>query len=98
MNEIIKRFYEDNKIPNILLKQKLTRFDQNEDIAAEFEYWIENKVYKTEGAITIEGYTAKSLADESQYLNGEGAFMMLIELRENPEKAISQIKKGFKRK
>lgn len=98
MSEIIKKYYEDHKIPSILLKQKLSRFAQNEDIAAEFEHWIENNVYKTEGAINVEGYTAKSLAEESQYLNGEGAFMMLIELRENPKKALSQISKGFKRK
>ena len=31
-------------------------------------------------------------------MNGEGAFMMLIELRENPKKALAQIQKGFKRK
>ncbi len=98
MSEIIKKFYEDNKIPSVLLKQKLSRFAQNGDIAAEFEHWIKNKEYKTEGAVTVEGYTAKSLAEESQYLNGEGAFMMLIDLRENPKKALSQISKGFKRK
>ena len=46
MSELIKKYYEDHKIPSILLKQKLSRFAQNEDIAAEFEHWIENKVYK----------------------------------------------------
>ena len=56
------------------------------------------KYIKTEGAVTVEGYTAKRLAEESQYLNGEGAFMMLIELRENPKKALEQIAKGLKRK
>ncbi len=98
MSEIIKRFYENNKIPGILLKQKLSKFGQNEDIAAEFEYWIENGVYKTDGEITIEGYTAKRLADESPYLNGEGAFLMMIELRESPQNALDQIAKGLKRK
>ena len=34
MSEIIKKFYEDNKIPSVLLKQKLSRFAQNGDIAA----------------------------------------------------------------
>lgn len=29
---------------------------------------------------------------------GEGAFMMLIELRERTERALEQIAKGFKRK
>lgn len=98
MSEIIKRFYEDKSIPSILLKQKLSKFEENEDIASEFEYWIEKRTYKVEGAIDVEGYTAKSLADSSQYLDGEGAFMMLIELRRNPNKAMCQIEKGFKRK
>lgn len=98
MNSIIKNFYEENRIPGNLLKQKLLKFDKNEDIASEFAYWIEKKVYKTDGAVCIEGYTAKKLSEESQYLDGEGAFMMLIELRENPKKALEQIIRGFKRK
>jgi hypothetical protein len=32
----------------------------------------------------------------SHYLNGEGAFMFLIELRDNPEKAKQKIHNGFK--
>lgn len=98
MSAMIKRFYEENKIPGILLKKKMDDFDKNPDIAAEFEYWIEHKTYKGEDAVSVEGYTAKKLSEESEYLNGEGAFAMLIELRENPKKALAQIAKGFKRK
>lgn len=97
MSEIIKKFYEENKIPAVLLKQKIAKFDKHPDITSEFEYWIQNKEYKPDG-ISVEGYTAKRLAEESQYMNGEGAFVMLIELRENPKKALEQIAKGFKRK
>ncbi|MBP3804159.1 MAG: hypothetical protein J6I76_09715 [Oribacterium sp.] len=98
MSAVIKKFYEDNKIPGILLKKKLESFDKNPDIAAEFEYWIEHKTYKEAGAVSVEGYTAKKLSEESEYLNGEGAFAMLVELRENPKKALAQIAKGYKRK
>lgn len=98
MSAMIKKFYEENNIPGILLNQKLSKLEQNEDIATEFEYWIEHRKYKTDNAVSIEGYTAKSLADESQYLNGEGAFMILIELREDPRKAKEKIARGFKRK
>lgn len=98
MSAIIKKFYEDNKIPGILLKQKLTKFEQNADISEEFEYWIENHSYKTEEAVNVEGYTAKILSEKSQYLNGEGAFMMLIALRENPKKALDQLSREIKRK
>lgn len=97
MSEIIKNFYEENQIPAVLLKQKIAKFDKHADIASEFEYWIQNKAYKPDG-IFVDGYTAKRLAAESQYMNGEGAFMMLIELRENPKKALEQIAIGFKRK
>ena len=96
MSLIINQFYESNKIPKILLSQKITKLEQNKDIASEFEYWIENRTYKSEGAVTVEGYTAKALAAESKYLDGEGAFMMFIELREKPERALKQIKRGFK--
>ena len=57
-----------------------------------------HKTYKGEDAVSVEGFTAKKLSEESEYLNGEGAFAMLIELRENPKKALAQIAKGFKRK
>ena len=46
--------------------------------------------------ITVEGYSAKSLSEISKFLDGEGAFIMLIKLRENPEAAKKQIAKGFK--
>ena len=98
MSAVIKKFYEENKIPGILIKKKLDSFDKNPDIAAEFEYWIEHTTYIGENALSVEGYTAKKLSEESEYLNGEGAFTMLIELRENPKKALAQIAKGFKRK
>ncbi len=98
MNAVIKEFYEKNGIPRILLNPKLKKFDANPDIADEFVYWIEHGTYKNDGAISIEGYTAKKLSETSEYLNGEGAFILLIELREAPKKALAKISKGFKRK
>lgn len=98
MSQIIEKFYTDNSIPKVLLGQKIKMFDKHKDIAAEFEKWITTKQYVTDDAVTVEGYTAKRLAETSDYLNGEGAFVMLVELKENPQKALEQIKKGFKRK
>lgn len=98
MSDIIKKYYEDNKAPKFLLDQKLKKLDRNKDIAKEFEDWIISGKYKTIGALSEEGYTAKRLAGISKYLNGEGVFMLLIELRENPEKALEQIAEGFKLK
>lgn len=98
MSDIIENFYADNNIPKVLLKQKIAMFDRHKDIATEFEKWITTKEYVTDHAVCVEGYTAKRLAETSEYLNGDGAFVMLVELRENPQKTLDQISKGFKRK
>lgn len=95
MNSIIEKYYNDNNIAPALVKQKLEKFNRNPDIEKEFEYWIENKQY-TPDALEIEGYTAQKLSQLSKYLIGEGAFMLLIELRESPDKAHKKIARGFK--
>ena len=94
----IRVFFEKYGIPKPILESKIAAFSRHEDIASEFEEWIHTKSFKSEGAICVEGYTAKKLAALSDYLNGDGAFMLLIELRENPDRALSKIKKGFKYK
>ena len=95
MSAVIEKFYADNNTPKVLLKQKIAIFDRHKDIASEFEKWITTNEYVTENAVCVEGYTAKQLAETSEYLNGEGAFVMLVELREKPPKASEQISKGF---
>ena len=97
MIEKIESFYKQNNTPDALLKKKLMKFEAHKDIAREFEYWISNNRYLKDGCI-VEGYSAKQLADEYVYLNGEGAFILLIELRENPAKALKRISDGFKLK
>ena len=97
MSEIIKSYYLENSISPDLIEKKIKRFNEHQDIAKEFELWIQNREYKNDG-LCIEGYNAKDLSKKSKYLDGEGAFMMLIELREHPEKAIERLSRGFKRK
>ena len=79
----------------LLLKQKMAKLKDNPDVAEEFKYWLINGCYKKDNAIRIEEYSAKDIAAMSPYMDGEGAFMLLIELRENPEKAKSRISDGF---
>lgn len=69
--------------------------DRNIDIKEEFEYWIKTKTYKEESCVEIEGYTAEGISKLSKYMVGEGSFILLIELRENPERAKRRIKEGF---
>ena len=94
MNSIIRDYYENVGVKPFLIDEKMDKLKKYSDIEAEFEYWIQNKQYKND--VSVEGYTASDIANMSHYLNGEGAFMLLIELRENPEKAKQKIRNGFK--
>ena len=94
MDAIIEYYKKANIMP-LLLKQKMAKFNKHSDIAAEFEYWIQNSSYKKDNPILVDGYTAEALAKLSKYLDGEGAFMLLIELRDNPSKAKARIAEGF---
>ena len=94
MNKVIEAYYNQAPINPFLLKQKIDKFSRNPDIQEEFAYWITNKAFSKE-PVVVEGYTAEKLASLSEYLMGEGAFLLLIELRENPGKALKQISKGF---
>ena len=96
MNKIIEQYYKDAHIMPLLLKKKMAAFEKHPDIAGEFEYWIANNQY-CEG-VCVEGYTAKAIAELSPFMDGEGAFMLLIELSENPDKAKQRIAAGFKLK
>ena len=97
MSQIIEEYYSQVKTIPLLMQQKIEKLQRNRDICDEFESWIENKKYKADGLV-INGYSAEALANLSRFLDGEGAFMLLIELRENPEKAKKQIQTGFKLK
>lgn len=96
MSPVVEEYYKKANTPAFLLKQKTAKLERNSDIQSEFEYWIKNHEYKSTDCVTVEGYTASSLAALSSYLVGEGAFMMLIELREKPERAKAKISDGFK--
>ena len=87
----LESYYKQHQTPDLLLKKKMELFDHNSDIKEEFEYWINNGKYVDEDPIEIEGYTAGKLAELSKYLKGEGAFIMLIELRDNPKAALKKI-------
>ena len=95
MSKIIEEYYAKADVMPLFLKMKLAKLNKHPDIAGEFEHWISKQRYKI-GGIKVNGYSAKDLANLSPFLDGEGAFMLLIELRETPEKAMKKIKNGFK--
>ena len=96
MNRIIEEYYRENGVDETLSKKRIKCFEENPDIKKEFEHWIESGEYVEDSPITIEGYSAESLSKKSIYLNGEGAFLLLIDLRSDPQKTLRKIDKGFK--
>lgn len=96
VNDIIRQFYEKSNLPALVIETRIAAFNRNSDISEEFEEWITDRTYRTKHAISVEGYTAKKLSEISNYLNGDSAFILLIELRENPDKAHKRIERGFK--
>lgn len=94
MSKVIKGYYEKAGVQPLLIEEKLKKLANNSDILGEFEYWILSRKYIDE--VRVDGYSASDLAKLSALLEGEGAFMLLIELRENPDKAKKRIKNGFK--
>lgn len=71
-------------------------FERNADIKREFEHWIKTKEFFENEQVVVQGYSARQISEMSKYMIGEGAFVMLIELRENPENALKKIKNGFR--
>ena len=85
--EIISSYLNQYDSPDYIKSSKIDKYKNNEDIAKEFRYWIDNKKYMTKNCVNVDGYTAKKISNHSELLDGEGAFSMLIELREDPKKA-----------
>ena len=95
MNKIISNYYMTAVTPSFIIKQKMEKLERNTDILTEFEHWIQSKNYVNDGCVTVNGYTAEKLAALSEFIDGEGAFMLLIELREAPDRAMRRISNGF---
>ncbi|MEE0264643.1 MAG: hypothetical protein UD936_03360 [Acutalibacteraceae bacterium] len=98
MSRIIEEYYTQAGVMPLLIKLKLDKLSKHPDITEELESWITTQEYRAEDCVEAEGYTAKQLSELSEYLDGEGAFMLLIELREDPENALEKISDGFKMK
>lgn len=93
---IIREYYEKTNLPDMMIDRNVALFDKHPDIKKEFEHWIRTGEYAVDHAASAENYTAKALSELSEFLDGEGAFSMLIQLRETPEKALKKISGGFK--
>lgn len=94
--KLIRDYLEQVQTPDIVKQMKLADYEKHKDIAEEFEYWIKTHKYMQDNCVEVEGYTAEKLSRLSEFLEGEGAFGLLIELRENPKRAMKKISEGIK--
>ncbi|MCM1136096.1 MAG: hypothetical protein NC400_11030 [Clostridium sp.] len=92
---VIREYLERTKLPTVLLNKKMAMYERHPDIAEEFKRWIQTGEY-LENGVSVENYTAEKIAELSELMDGEGAFTMLIQLRETPDKALRRIERGFK--
>ena len=96
MVDVVRDYSQRAAISENIIKTKIQMFERNADIKREFEHWIKTKEFFENEHVVVQGYSAKQISEMSKYMIGEGAFVMLIELRENPENALKKIKNGFR--
>lgn len=96
MVDVVRDYYQRAAISENTIKNKIHMFERNADIKREFEHWIKTKEFFENEQVVVQRYSAKQISEMSKYMIGEGAFVMLIELRENPENALKKIKNGFR--
>lgn len=96
-SEVLKYLQEDEKMTDKVAAQILGKLERHPDILKEFGQWIDSKEFPRGAAISVEGYTAERLAT-STFLRPVGAYTYLIYLREKPNEALDDLKRGLPRK
>lgn len=84
LSSVVKEYYKKAGIVPALLNSKISKLERHPDVLAEFVEWIKTGSYKETDCVEVDGYTAKRISKVSAFLDGDGAFMMLIDLREKP--------------
>jgi len=96
MDNIRRYFKEETKLGEISIGEITTKLGRHSDISDEFSKWIVQRNYDFDNPVTIEGYTAKSIAALVPILDGLGVFMLMVTLRDRPSVAKHFIETGFK--
>ena len=98
MNQaVIEKYLSDERgVSRARLQEMVEKIMRHQDIAAEFETWIQQRNYDFEHPIIVEGYTAKQIYELAPFLDGIGVYNFLITLREEPETAKKYIAEEFR--
>lgn len=98
MDLITRYFIEEKFVTETVAKVLSARLSKYDDIKNEFIAWLENRNYECTDPVTINGYTAASVAETAPHLDPAGVYGFMVTLRDNPKKAQEYIDKGFPRK
>lgn len=97
LRERIERYLTDEcRLSENRMKMTIKKFARQRDIYFEFAEFVEKKEFTVNG-IEIHGFNAKTL-NMNYPLSALGAYDYLIYLREQPEEALADLKKGLPRK
>jgi len=98
MNKIMEYLLNEKQMTEVVATRTEVKLTKHDDIRQEFEIWLKSRSYKKDNPLTIDGYTAKDIADIAPFMDGLGVFTFMVTLRDEPEKAKEYIDEGFKRK
>jgi len=93
--DYFKNEIKKNDTVSKLLFEDVSKYD---DVFNEFTKYLIQKTYDLPNPISVEGYTAKQIAELKPDFKATGVYTFLNYLREKPEEAKDIIKKGFPNK
>ena len=95
---VIKYFKEEEKMNDAVSKKLFNTVSKYDDILNEFTKYLVQRNYDLDGAIVINGYTAKKVFDLNPKFHPIGVYTFMKLLRDDYDKAEEIIKSGFKTK
>ena len=97
-DKIYEYFINELKVSNRVADILFNKINIYDDIYSCFVIWLDNRDYSQFDYLEIEGYTAKNIKQKFPFFKGIGVFNILVDLRDNKEKTLELIAKGFPRK
>ena len=96
-SEVLRYLRDDEKMTENVALKILGKLERHPDVLEEFRRWIGAKETRHGASISVEGYTADKLLKLTD-LRPIGAYTYLIYLREKPQEALDDLKKGLPKK
>lgn len=95
MRESVYQYLMENEnVTEKVANMMCDKFEKHPDIMSELVSYIQNETFPQENPISVQGYTAEQI-ESTTYLKPVGAYNYLIYLRNKPETALENLKKGL---